>query len=863
MRGGLLQLAAVATTSLVVAEEPLAYSPPYYPSPWASGEGGWEDAVQRARAFVSQLTLPEKVNLTTGVGWMQEDCVGQVGSIPRMGLHSLCLQDGPLGIRFADYVSAFPAGVNVGATFSKELAYIRGRVMGEEHRNKGVDIVLGPAIGPLGRSPDGGRNWEGFGPDPVNSGILVAQTIQGIQSAGVVACAKHFIGNEQERFRQGPEAQGYGFNISESSSSNIDDVTMHELYLWPFADAVRAGVGSVMCSYTQINNSYGCGNSYTQNKLLKAELGFQGFIMSDWQAQHSGVGSALAGLDMSMPGDTVFGTGLSYWGTNLTIAVANGTIPEWRVDDMAVRIMAAYYKVGRDTAKVPTNFNSWTRDEYGYQHALVREGYGKVNERVNVRARHANIIRQVGAASVVLLKNTGSLPLTGLEKTTAVIGEDAGPNLLGPNGCPDRGCDKGTLAMGWGSGTADFPYLVTPAEAIQNEILYKGEGVVLSIFDNWASSQIKSLASQATVSLVFVNADSGEGYISVDGNEGDRKNLTLWNGGDELIDTVASNCNNTVVVIHSTGPVLVGDWNEHPNITALLWAGLPGQESGNSIADVLYGRVNPGAKTPFTWGKTAEDYGASILKHPNAGNGAPQVDFTEGIFIDYRAFDKANIDPIYEFGFGLSYTSFSYSGLAVEVVKCRPYIPTEGKTESAPSFGESHGNLSSYLFPEGIDRVTRYIYPWLNTTDPAKASMDPDYGQPTEDYVPPGATDGSPQELLPAGGGPGGNPGLYDVLYEVTATITNTGTILGDEVPQLYVSLGGPNDAKVVLRTFDRFTFAPGEAKVWKTALTRRDLSNWDPVSQNWVITKHPKTVYVGSSSRNLPLSAPLSSNDC
>ncbi|KLJ10364.1 beta-glucosidase A [Blastomyces silverae] len=863
MRGGLLQLAAVAAAGLAVAEEPLAYSPPYYPSPWASGQGGWEDAVQRARDFVSQLTLPEKVNLTTGVGWMQEDCVGQVGSIPRMGLHSLCLQDGPLGIRFADYVSAFPAGVNVGATFSKELAYIRGKAMGEEHRNKGVDIVLGPAIGPLGRSPDGGRNWEGFSSDPVNSGMLVAQTIKGIQSAGVVACAKHFIGNEQERFRQAPEAQGYGFNISESSSSNIDDVTMHELYLWPFADAVRAGVGSVMCSYTQINNSYGCGNSYTQNKLLKAELGFQGFIMSDWQAQHSGVGSALAGLDMSMPGDTVFGTGRSYWGTNLTIAVANGTIPEWRVDDMAVRIMAAYFKVGRDTAKVPTNFNSWTRDEYGYQHALVQERYGKVNERVNVRARHANIIRQVGAASVVLLKNTGGLPLTALEKTTAVIGEDAGPNLWGPNGCPDRGCDMGTLAMGWGSGTADFPYLVTPAEAIQNEILYKGEGVVLPIFDNWASTQIKSVASQATVSLVFVNADSGEGYISVDGNEGDRQNLTLWKGGDELIDTVASNCNNTVVVIHSTGPVLVGDWNENPNITAILWAGLPGQESGNSIADVLYGRVNPGGKTPFTWGKTAEDYGASILKEPNAGKGAPQVDFTEGIFIDYRAFDKANIDPIYEFGFGLSYTSFSYSGLAVEAVKSSPYIPTAGTTEPAPSFGESDGNLSSYLFPEGMDRVTRYIYPWLNTTDPAKASMDPDYGQPTEDYVPPGATDGSPQELLPASGGPGGNPGLYDVLYEVTATITNTGSIPGDEVPQLYISLGGPNDAKVVLRNFDRFTFAPCEAKVWKTMLTRRDLSNWDPVSQNWVITTHPKTVYVGSSSRNLPLSAPLPSSDC
>ncbi|PGH17361.1 hypothetical protein AJ79_01245 [Helicocarpus griseus UAMH5409] len=857
MRGGWLQFGAIAFASYAIAED-LAYSPPYYPSPWASGLGDWEDAVEKAREFVSQLTLLEKVNLTTGVGWMQEDCVGQVGSIPRLGFRSLCLQDGPLGIRFADYVSAFPAGVNVGATFSKELAYRRGRAMGAEQRDKGVDILLGPAIGPLGRSPDGGRNWEGYSPDPVNSGILVAETIKGIQDSGVIATAKHYIANEQERFRQAGEARGYGFNISESSSSNIDDITMHELYLWPFADAVRAGVGAVMCSYNQINNSYGCGNSYTQNKLLKAELGFQGFIMSDWSAHHSGVGSALAGLDMSMPGDTAFGTGLSFWGANLTIAVANGTVPEWRVDDMAVRIMAAYYKVNREEAQIPINFNSWTRDEFGYQHALVSKRYGRVNERVNVRARHANLIRQVAAASVVLLKNKGSLPLTGSEKTTAIIGEDAGPNILGPNSCPDRGCANGTLAMGWGSGTADFPYLVAPAEAIQNEILYHGEGVVTPIFHNWATSQIISAASQSTVSLVFVNAGSGEGYISVDGNEGDRKNLTLWKNGDELIETVAANCNNTVVVIHSSGPVLVNEWNEHPNITAILWAGLPGQESGNSIADVLYGRVNPGGKSPFTWGKSAGDYGAPILREPNNGNGAPQVDFTEGIFIDYRGFDKANKTPIYEFGFGLSYTSFEYSDLEVEPLRSRPYIPTRGKTKRARKYGESDDNLSSHLFPEGFDRIPLYIYPWVNTTDPAKASMDPHYGLPTDEYVPSGATDGSPQDLLPASGAAGGHPGLYDVLYEISATVTNTGGILGDEVPQLYVSLGGPNDAKVMLRNFDRFTIAPGEAKVWKTTLTRRDISNWDPVSQNWVISEYPKTVYVGSSSRNLPLSAPL-----
>lgn len=124
--------------------------------------------------------------------------------------------------------------------------------MGQEHKAKGVTVQLGPVVGPLGRAPEGGRNWEGFSPDPVLSGIAVAASVQGIQDAGVIACVKHFIGNEQEHFRQAPESMGFGANISDSYSSNIDDVTMHELYLWPFADAVRAGVGSVMCSYNQV-----------------------------------------------------------------------------------------------------------------------------------------------------------------------------------------------------------------------------------------------------------------------------------------------------------------------------------------------------------------------------------------------------------------------------------------------------------------------------------------------------------------------------------------------------------------------------------------------------------------------------------
>ncbi|CAF9909174.1 MAG: hypothetical protein HETSPECPRED_008865 [Heterodermia speciosa] len=832
-------------------------SPPFYPSPWGSGSGSWADAYTKARAFVSQLTLIEKVNLTTGVGWEGERCVGQNGAVPRLGFRSMCMQDAPMGVRDTDFNSVFPAGVNVAATFDRGLAYARGQAMGAEHRGKGVDVQLGPVAGPLGRSPEGGRNWEGFSPDPVLTGIMMAQTIEGIQNAGVIACAKHYIGNEQEHFRQAPEAAGFNFTITDSLSSNIDDKTLHELYLWPFADAVRANVGSVMCSYNQINNSYGCQNSYLLNYLLKGELDFQGFVMSDWQAQHSGVGSALAGLDMSMPGDVLFDTGTTFWGTNLTVAVLNDTVPEWRLNDMAIRIIAAWYLVGRDNTSIPINFDSWTLDTYGYQHFVANEGYGLINEHVDVRAEHGKLIRQIGSASTVLLKNTNNaLPLTGKEKLTAIFGNDAGGNPNGPNGCSDRGCDNGTLGMAWGSGSANFPYLVTPETAIQNEVL-NNMGAVESITDNFASTQIASLAGRASVALVFVNADSGEGFINVDGNIGDRNNLTLWQGGDTLIQNVSALCNNTIVVVHSVGPVLLGNYSENPNITAILWAGVPGEQSGNSIADVLYGRVNPGAKLPFTLAATREDYGTDLLYLPNEGTDAPQVSFTEGVFIDYRSLDEAEIQPVYEFGYGLSYTTFTYSKLQVTRRDTGPYLSTTGLTSAAPSLASSPKNTSGYLFPSNITRIPLYIYPYLNSTDLETSANETDYDLPG--FVPAGGQDGSPQPRIAAGGAPGGNPQLYDVLYQVDASITNTGSVTGEEVAQLYISLGGPYDPKVVLRGFQRLSIQPNMTANFHVDITRRDISNWDTATQNWVISNYTKTIYVGSSSRKLLLNSTLS----
>ncbi|KAF2836614.1 glycoside hydrolase family 3 protein [Patellaria atrata CBS 101060] len=836
-----------------------AYSPPKYPSPWIDGSGDWGDAYQRAQEFVAQLTLMEKVNLTTGIGWQAGKCFGHVGGVPRLGMDGLCLQVSTHGVIQADHASVFPAGGTVAASWDRKLWYQRGYDVGTEHRLKGVDVLLGPVISPLGRSPAGGRNWEAFSPDPSLSGIAAAMTVRGMQDAGVISCPKHYLANEQEHFRTLPEAFQFGYNITNALSANVGDVAMHELYLWPFADAIRAGAGAVMCAHNQVNNSHSCQNSYTLNHLLKGELGFQGFILSDWVAQHSGVSAAVAGLDVSMPGDSYYGTGDSFWGTNMTIAVLNGTLPEWRLDDMATRIMASYYYVGRDTDDVTPNFNSWSKATNGYQFALAGLDYGTINQHIDVREGHAKHIREAAARSTVMLKNNGALPLTGRESNTVVIGEDAEDSSYGPNGCLFRGCNNGTLAIGWGSGTADFPFIISPLTAIQNEVRAY-DGYISAITDNYALEAVAREATPAEVAIVFINANSGEGFISVDGNEGDRSNLTLWQGGEELIKTVSSVCNNTIVVMHTVGAVMVDSFYDNPNVTAILWAGLPGEESGNSIADVLYGRINPGGKLPFTIAKSPEDYPTSIIYTPNNGNDAPQQDFDEGVFIDYRAFDRDNIDPIYEFGFGMSYTTFTYSDLTIEKHDVAPYQPRTGMTQPAPLLRNESANpdMEEYLYPDGFRKIPFHIYPYLTSTDLAESYNGSDYGMTPAEFLPEGIADASPQPVLPASGAPGGNPQLWDVLFTVRATITNTGDVDGEEIAQLYISPGGPDDPKVILRNFDRLAIAAGESAVFEGTITRRDLSNWDTAAQDWRISDYPKRVFVGASSRNLLLEGDL-----
>ncbi|KAF7877017.1 uncharacterized protein EAF02_008237 [Botrytis sinoallii] len=591
----------------------------------AAGDGDWNAAYTKAKTALAKLTNANKVTLVTGVGWEKGPCVGNTAAIPSIGWPAFCLQGRSFGVRYAQKVTAFPAGITTGSTWDTEL-------MGRSQA-LGVHNQLGPVAGPLGKIPVGGRNWEGFSNDPYLSGVAMANTVEGMQAAGVQACAKHYLGNEQELNRG-------------TMSSNIVDRVNHELYLWPFAEAVKANVASVMCSYNRFNSSYACENQALLTGLLKNELDFQGYVVSDWAAQKTTTGSANAGMDMAMPGDN-FGDNNFIWGTNLLNAVTAGTVPQTRLDDMATRILASWYYLGQDTNyPVVTGWSSWNGGVGG----------------PNVSSTHNTVARAVARDGIVLLKNTNNaLPLK-KPVSLALIGQDAIVNPAGANACTDRGCDTGTLAMGWGSGTADFPYLVAPYDALKVKAATDGTTLTLSNTDSTSTGA--SVASAAATAIVFINSDAGEEYITVEGAKGDRINLDPWHSGNALVAAVAAVNKNTIVVVHSVGPLILESILALPNVIAIVWAGLPGQESGNALVDILYGSVSPSGKLPYTIAKTQADYGTAIASGDDS--------YAEGLFIDYRHFDQSSIVPRYEFGFGLSYTSFSYANLVLSSISTAP-----------------------------------------------------------------------------------------------------------------------------------------------------------------------------------------------
>lgn len=767
-------------------------SPPVYPSPQIQGLGDWAAAYSQAQAFVAQLTIEEKTNLTGGYA-EDNGCSGNIYAIERLGFPGLCVTDAGNGVRGTDFVNGYASGIHVGASWNKGLTYRRGVDMGGEFRAKGVNLQLGPVVGPLGRVAEGGRNWEGFSNDPYLGGKLVAQHIRGVQSNGVGTCTKHYIGNEQETDRN-PTINSDNETVA-SVSSNIDDTTLHELYLWPFVDAVHAGTVSIMCSYNRLNNSYACQNSKALNGILKTELGFQGYVVSDWFAQHSGVASAEAGMDMVMP------SGLAYWGPNLTEAVQNGTIPEARLDDMATRVMATWYYTNQDNGYpargvgMPASLNA-PHEVVDARSPAARPGLLQAAVEGHVLVKNVNntlplqkprLLTVYGYDAVNPQFNT---PTPGLSSwALGLTSSDVYSVLCGFSSAfapctPFLGyAANGTLYTGGGSGATSPAYISAPLDAIQARAMQDGDTVVY--WDTQNINATGAVEGATDACLVFINAEASEGV--------DRPAL-YDSYSDSLVTNIADQCSNTIVTIHNAGIRLVDNWIDHPNVTAVIYAHLPGQDSGRALVSILYGDVSPSGKLPYTVARNESDYGAilSPVETPEEGSEYalfPQDPFNEGVYIDYRAFDAKNITPRYEFGYGLTYTTFGYSDISISKVS-------------------NARNMSAYAIGEII---------------------------------------------------PGGHADLFADVVTVSATITNTGSVGAAEIAQLYVGIPASGQPVRQLRGFEKIFLAPGASQTVHFYLQRRDLSVWDVVAQKWrMIIGGQYTFSVGASSRDLPLTGTL-----
>ncbi|KGO55734.1 Glycoside hydrolase, superfamily [Penicillium expansum] len=667
-------------------------SPPVYPSPEGTGAGDWASAYQKAKAFVAKLSDDEKVNLTAGVS-SENGCSGNIQGIPRLGFPGMCVSDAGNGLRGPDFVNSWSSGIHVGASWNRDLAKARAVYMGKEFRKKGVNMILGPVVGPIGRVTLGGRNWEGFAADPYLSGILAAESVKGLQSQNVATSLK---------------------------------------------------------------------NSKTLNGLLKTELGFQGYVISDWYAQHAGISSASAGLDVVMPSS-------SYWNSNLTTAITNGTMEASRLDDMITRLMATWYYLDQDSAFPSPGIGIPSSISAAHQAIIATSEAAK------------SVLLQSSIEGHVLVKNkNNALPLKPPE-LVSVFGYDAytpmsytlATSFSFPTTERSDLYHNGTLYSGGGSGANSPAYIDSPIEALQRRAYEDGSSILWDF-----TSENPTVNYVSDVCLVFINAYATEGA--------DREALSDSHS-DTIVTNVAKNCANTVVVVHNAGIRTIESWVDHANVTGVIFAHLPGQDTGRALVDILYGDANPSGKLPYTVAKQSPDYGS--LLEPSQPEGEyeyfPQSNFSEGVYIDYRAFDQSGIEPQYAFGYGLSYTTFGYSNLKVS---------------------KTSASLTSY---------------------PAKAS------------------------ILP-----GGNPRLFDTLVKISATVKNTGNVDGKEVAQLYVGIpGGPVRQ---LRGFEKVLIKSGKTTTVTFSLTRRDLSTWDTDAQEWLLQRGTYQIYVGRSSRDLPLTGTL-----
>jgi beta-glucosidase len=603
-------------------------------------------AEKRVADLLSRMTMEEKAIMLSGSGWMES------APIERLGIPAIKMADGPLGVRsWAGgsagtsihgakqhvFSTSFPAGVAMAATWDPDLVRREGQAIGQEVKALGRDMILGPTVN-INRVPLWGRNFEGYGEDPYLSARLGVAYVQGVQSEGVIPSVKHFDANNQEFERHRIDEQ-------------IDARTLHEIYLPAFKAAVQeADAWSVMSAYNKVNGVQCAESKELLTDILKHEFGFKGFVISDWGSTYSTTATVNAGMDLEMPGGQPMkdwsktagfkedGNGAGWLTAQKVLSeVKAGHISEATLDDNVGRILRAIFLSGI------------------YDHPHM--GGGAVNT-----PAQAAVALQAATESIVLLKNSASLLPLDAEKIHSIA-------VIGPNAAVAR-------TGGGGSSLVQPKSAIAPLEGIQKragsgvEVKFalgvgmEGEDPAQDTPEAHARllKEAVEAAAHAEMAVVVVGR-----YEKIEREDFDVKTMDLPAGQNELIEAVEQANPRTIVVLNTGDPVTMTRWIDKTPALVDMWYG--GQEAGTALASILFGDANPSGKLPVSLPKEWKDTPA----YGNYPGVNLKVNYAEGIYVGYRYYDTKNVEPLFPFGFGLSYTTFEYSDL-----KVAPMVETAG-----------------------------------------------------------------------------------------------------------------------------------------------------------------------------------------
>ena len=615
---------------------------------------------ERVTNALSLMTTEEKVALCHA-----QSKFSSMG-VPRLGIPEVWTDDGPHGIREEvfwdewsgagwtnDYCTAFPALTCLAASFNPELSLLYGKSIGEEARYRNKTVLLGPGVN-IYRTPLNGRNFEYMGEDPYLASRMVVPYIQGVQSIGVAACVKHFALNNQEEWR------GH-INV------NVSDRALYEIYLPAFKAALQEGKAwSIMGSYNQLRGEHCCHNDLLLNKILKQDWHFDGVVISDWGGTHNTDQAVKNGLDLEMGTYTnglttkgKFPYSAYYLADPFLKGIKDGKYDVALLNDKAGRILRMIF---RTTMSANRPFGRFVSPE------------------------HSEAGRKIAQEGIVLLKNDKQFfPLpVGKYNKIAVIGENAVRSLV----------------IGGGSSSLKVAYEVSPLEGLTAK--YGKDHVVHSLgYASGPSMYGRAVKSKLNAdSLIAAAVDVAKGADVVlfigglnknhfqDCEGGDRKSLDLPFGQDKLIEALLK-ANKNIAVVLLSGNAVAMPWVD--KVPAIVQGWYLGSEAGHALTDVISGDVNPSGKLPFSFPKKLEDNAAHSFGKLSYPGDSINVYYKEDILVGYRWFDTKKIEPLFPFGYGLSYTSFTYSKPTVDqidqttdgIVKVSFTLTNSGKTDGA------------------------------------------------------------------------------------------------------------------------------------------------------------------------------------